>query len=381
MLSEKEKHGMAELLARMPQPDLFSLAQTVTSRLIVPESPSEAVTAIIQHTDRPLDLLKRRRVRKDFLFKYLHDKRVEGVEASADKAVIISHVLQLWGSQSSATASAAAISLLGQGSNSFPAGGVAEEDSLPEAPAPSRNTSYSSLCSLELYSSSAPVVNHLGRMVNSRGGQDQHQQSSSNHPPSLSLILNRVQSSSSLQHLNQSEDALLGPPQTFSGGGGDGIKRSESNWSFMDDQDSSDVLQQQLQLQQQQLQQQQQQGDSGCNSASSLSPAPALGGSSSASSSASSSVVPDSLLTNGTGPSSSSSSVQEMADTFVKWFYDLLNSASSCESAGESQFKPEHFYPDASANLCLQSADASEPPQIVQVGLVNQTDPFTLIKR
>ena len=76
------------------------------------------------------DLLKRRKVKKEFLFKYLHAKRVS-VEASADKSVFVAAVLQLWGS--AATASVLNI----------------EEDSLPEAPAPSRNTSYSSLCSLD----------------------------------------------------------------------------------------------------------------------------------------------------------------------------------------------------------------------------------------
>ena len=36
-------------------------------------------------------------MRKEFLFKYLHAKRVEGVDPTADKSVIISHVLTLWG--------------------------------------------------------------------------------------------------------------------------------------------------------------------------------------------------------------------------------------------------------------------------------------------
>ena len=70
-------------------------------------------------------------MKKEFLFKYLHAKRVS-VEASADKSAFVSAVLQLWGSPTS---------------NSIVGGN--EEDSLPEAPAPSRNTSYSSLCSLD----------------------------------------------------------------------------------------------------------------------------------------------------------------------------------------------------------------------------------------
>ena len=62
------------------------------------------------------------------------------MEASADKAVFVSAVLQLWGSPTSSSM----VSI--------------EEDSLPEAPAPSRNTSYSSLCSLDYGSQ---VSNHI----------------------------------------------------------------------------------------------------------------------------------------------------------------------------------------------------------------------------
>lgn len=63
MLSEKEKHGIAELLGTMSPPDLVSLAQTVTLRLIVPQSPSEAIATIILHTEKASDLLRRRKVR------------------------------------------------------------------------------------------------------------------------------------------------------------------------------------------------------------------------------------------------------------------------------------------------------------------------------
>ena len=53
MLTEREKHGISELLLRMNSKDLASLAQTVTSRLIIPETSGEAVNAILLHTDRP----------------------------------------------------------------------------------------------------------------------------------------------------------------------------------------------------------------------------------------------------------------------------------------------------------------------------------------
>lgn len=96
MLTEKEKYGISELLSRMALRDLNSLAQTVTSRLIVPENSSEAVSAILLHTDKPSDLLRRRKIKKELLFKYLNAKRVS-IDPGADKSVYIAQVLQLWG--------------------------------------------------------------------------------------------------------------------------------------------------------------------------------------------------------------------------------------------------------------------------------------------
>ena len=49
-----------------------------------------------------------------------------------------------------------------------------------------------------------------------------------------------------------------------------------------------------------------------------------------------------------------------MADTFVKWYYELLNAHSS-------EFRPDHFFPDASAKICLQSHNRAQPPELIQV--------------
>ena len=153
MLTEKEKHGISELLARMSSRDLTSLAQTVTSRLIVPETHSEAVSAIISHSDKPSDLLRRRKIKKELLIKYLNAKKV-GIDQAADKSIMISHVLQLWGANCT------------PGGGNFPLPHEIEEDSYPEAPAPSRNTSYSSLLSLDV---NHPLSSHgLNKVINQK---------------------------------------------------------------------------------------------------------------------------------------------------------------------------------------------------------------------
>ena len=49
----------------------------------------------------------------------------------------------------------------------------------------------------------------------------------------------------------------------------------------------------------------------------------------------------------------------DLADTFVKWFYDLLNNVVS--SGNAQNFSPDHFWADASAKIALLSApEASE---------------------
>ena len=131
MLTEKEKHGISELLGTMTVVDLQSLAQTVTCRLLVPENSMEAIQAIILHTDKASDLLKRRKMKKELLFKYLHHKRVP-IEAVSDKSIHITRVLEVWESLDSQDCFA-----------------VMDSDNSLEGPPPSRNTSHSSLCSLD----------------------------------------------------------------------------------------------------------------------------------------------------------------------------------------------------------------------------------------
>jgi hypothetical protein len=51
--------------------------------------------------------------------------------------------------------------------------------------------------------------------------------------------------------------------------------------------------------------------------------------------------------------------VQEMAHTFVKWYYELLNSKTS-------DFRPDHFFPDASAKITL-SQNSTENTEFLHV--------------
>jgi len=148
MLIESEKRGIGELLERMEGVDLNSLAQTVTNRLIVPQSRGDAVQAVILHTDSALDLLKRRKMKKDFLFRYLHDKKVP-IETSAEKTTIVRKILELWGSSDDAD-------MYFCDENSL--------DAPPPAPVPSRNASHTSLCSLDSLPSGALPTSYFSSL-------------------------------------------------------------------------------------------------------------------------------------------------------------------------------------------------------------------------
>ena len=432
MLTEREKHGISELLHRMSTRDLTSLAQTVTSRLIIPETQGEAISAIILHTDKPDDLLKRRKVKKEFLFKYLNAKRVS-VDASGDKADMIASILQLWGSNTSQSM------VSGSSSNLLLPGGLitaGEEDSLPEAPAPSRNTSYSSLSSLDYgpagsqscNSSLSKVLGHLPLDVDaltsglarakSSGGCDDKSLSYS-----IPFPLRRSESANSFT-MDDEDDAFDPIPRT--------TNLDMHTNSSLTTPLSCDPLRGRESLHSHPLSSSYQPSSifsSGEQNPSfplngrlsqSLTPTPppilsssftstatplAVPSSSSSSplsgvgrpsvwnhcnsnasatttaanlllsSSAPSSFDPSSffpehtgnqnvnmhLLNSPTSPSSNNGSgqqhVNEMADTFVKWFYELIN--STFYSSEHNEFGPQHFWTDASAKISLHQSPSS----------------------
>ena len=81
----------------MSDQDLQSLAQTVTSKQLVPVSKAEAISMIILHTNRPLELLERTKIKKELMFEYLHFKSVP-IKSEAGKIEHALRVLKLWGS-------------------------------------------------------------------------------------------------------------------------------------------------------------------------------------------------------------------------------------------------------------------------------------------
>ncbi|XP_038067121.1 uncharacterized protein C3orf38 homolog isoform X2 [Patiria miniata] len=96
MLSEKEREGSAKFLQDFQKHELLSLVETVTNRMVAVQNKQEAIDAIILHSESALELLRRRRVKKEYLFRHLVNEKVSA-SPSADKATLISKLLSHWG--------------------------------------------------------------------------------------------------------------------------------------------------------------------------------------------------------------------------------------------------------------------------------------------
>ena len=63
-----------------------------------------------------------------------------------------------------------------------------------------------------------------------------------------------------------------------------------------------------------------------------------------------------------------SNQAQALADTFVRWFYDLVNTINTSGGAG---FTEDTFWPDASAKIGLANqpgaGQAATPPEVMEV--------------
>ncbi|XP_051483494.1 uncharacterized protein C3orf38 homolog [Apus apus] len=94
-LSPREQAGCRELLEFLETAELAALTDTVTNRLVHPESRQEAIHAILVYSQNVDELLKRRKVYREIIFKYLAAHGVP-VPPSAEKNVLIDHVKQYW---------------------------------------------------------------------------------------------------------------------------------------------------------------------------------------------------------------------------------------------------------------------------------------------
>ncbi|KAK3735176.1 hypothetical protein QZH41_018134 [Actinostola sp. cb2023] len=100
MLTEKEKECFRDLLERIELRDLITLTDTVTNRVVSAENRQEAVEAVLLYSVNAVQLLRRKKVKREHLYHYLAEKgSIEPI--TADKPYLCRRILELWGSADS----------------------------------------------------------------------------------------------------------------------------------------------------------------------------------------------------------------------------------------------------------------------------------------
>ncbi|CAL1276808.1 unnamed protein product [Larinioides sclopetarius] len=95
MLTPTEESGLRDILDDISDADLFSLADTVTKRLLNVTDRYAAIQAILSCLEKPSDLLKRQKVTKKVLFSYLL-KIKPFVSPESTKSDLVKMCLEEW---------------------------------------------------------------------------------------------------------------------------------------------------------------------------------------------------------------------------------------------------------------------------------------------
>ncbi|XP_060910150.1 uncharacterized protein C3orf38 homolog [Labrus mixtus] len=94
-LTETERAGCKKILKLMFKGDLLSLSDTVTNKVIVVEDEREATHTILSFTKNAEEFLKRKKVQRDLIFKYLTKEGVV-MPPNSEKHQLVKRTLQLW---------------------------------------------------------------------------------------------------------------------------------------------------------------------------------------------------------------------------------------------------------------------------------------------
>ncbi|XP_018584818.1 uncharacterized protein C3orf38 homolog [Scleropages formosus] len=94
-LSSTERRGFIEMFSYLSDSDLRALCDTVTHRMIAVESAAERLEAILTYTRSAEELLRRKKVHRDAIFKYLSDQKVV-ISPTAEKGELVRRALELW---------------------------------------------------------------------------------------------------------------------------------------------------------------------------------------------------------------------------------------------------------------------------------------------
>ncbi|XP_046869775.1 uncharacterized protein C3orf38 homolog isoform X1 [Hypomesus transpacificus] len=94
-LTNIERNGCKTMLGLLSKGDILSLTDTVTNKMIAAESVTEAVEAILSYSNCAEELLKRKKVHRDVIFKYLAKEGVV-IPSNSEKHQLIKKTLEFW---------------------------------------------------------------------------------------------------------------------------------------------------------------------------------------------------------------------------------------------------------------------------------------------
>ncbi|XP_034549681.1 uncharacterized protein C3orf38 homolog [Notolabrus celidotus] len=94
-LSGTERAGCTKILKSMSKGDILSLSDTVTNKMIVVEDESEAIETILSFSKNAEELLKRRKVYREAIFKYLAKEGV-AMPPNSEKHQLMKRTLEHW---------------------------------------------------------------------------------------------------------------------------------------------------------------------------------------------------------------------------------------------------------------------------------------------
>ncbi|CAF0904916.1 unnamed protein product [Adineta ricciae] len=90
-----EQRGAEELLSMLTDDELMSVKDTVTKSMISTESRSEAIDACLKCSQSAMELLRRKKIRRDILMQYLAKKSIP-VGPGTDKVKLVKQIIDFW---------------------------------------------------------------------------------------------------------------------------------------------------------------------------------------------------------------------------------------------------------------------------------------------
>ncbi|XP_075857112.1 uncharacterized protein C3orf38 homolog isoform X3 [Microcebus murinus] len=98
-LSSPEMEGCRDLLGLLDNDEIMALCDTVTNRLVHPEDRQDAIHAILVYSQSVEELLRRKKVHREVIFKYLATQGVV-TPPTTEKHNLIQHAKDYWQKQS-----------------------------------------------------------------------------------------------------------------------------------------------------------------------------------------------------------------------------------------------------------------------------------------